>query len=495
MSTQARVGIFTLLTLIGVFATYYFITNFALRHSGYQIGVHFHDVGGLQEGSSVLLSGVQIGEVTAVQLLPDETVEVICTINPGNVIYRDSVFTVAITITGATTLTIKPPVVHQVAMVLPQKPLPIERQPWGGLPPSLTDLVSAGQDQLKQLEKTLAVVNKALPALLGKFTDVANDTDHLIAHTDRTLNGLSGQLNATVAMLNVTIESNGRNITQLTGNLNELLAGNRGRLSTLIDNLAKTSENLNKTMDGVASIAQDPALHASLVGTAKNVADATAKLKAIATEIEGITGDQKTQSDLRGIIRNLSDASAKADDLLGGFSSGGADEASPSAASPGPENTGSTPRPNVRRSGGHRRGGMLGVTLAEAQIRETWGTHGGGPNSDLNIVLLPRSDTHFTLGANDLGYAASYNFLIGKNLTRNFQVSGGVLYSKLGLAALFRPFGGPFGVDARVYDPKHPTLDLYGDLRLTQRLQLFYGDRSIWGTSAKTPSFGIQINY
>jgi ABC-type transporter Mla subunit MlaD len=190
MSTQAKVGIFTLLTLIGVFATYYFITNFALRHSGYQIGVHFHDVGGLQEGSSVLLSGVQIGEVTAVQLLPDETVEVICTINPGNVIYRDSVFTVAITITGATTLTIKPPAVHEVAMVLPEKPLPIEQQPWGGLPPSLTDLVSAGQDQLKQLEKTLAVVNKALPALLGKFTDVANDTDHLIAHTDRTLAGL-----------------------------------------------------------------------------------------------------------------------------------------------------------------------------------------------------------------------------------------------------------------------------------------------------------------
>lgn len=493
MSTQMRVGIFTLLTLIGVFATYYFITNFALRHAGYRIGVHFHDVGGLQEGSSVLLSGVQIGEVTAVQLLPDQTVEVVSTINPGNVIYRDSVFTVAITITGATTLTITPPAVHQIAMVLPQTPLPIERQPWGGLPPSLTDLVSAGQVQLKQLETTLAVVNQALPSLLRKFTDVANDTDRLIGHTDRTLGNVSGQLNSTVAMLNVAIESNGRNITQLTGNLNELIANNRGRLSTLIDNLAKTSENLNKTMDGVASIAQDPQLHSSLIETAKNVADATAKLKAIATDIQSITGDQKTQSDLRGVIRNLSSASAKANDLLGGFSSAGSDETQPGGASPEPGNPGATPRPNARRPGARR--GMLGMSLAQVQIRETWGTHGGGPNSDLNIVVLPRSDTHFTFGANDLGYASSYNFLIGKNVTPAFQVSGGVLYSKLGLAALFRPFGGPVGVDARLYDPKHPTLDLYGDLRLTQRLQLFYGDRSVWGTSAKTPSFGLQINY
>ena len=77
MTTQMRVGIFTLLALAGVFAAYYFITNFALRHTGFQLGVHFHDVGGLQEGSTVLLSGVQVGQVTSVQLLPDQTVDVI----------------------------------------------------------------------------------------------------------------------------------------------------------------------------------------------------------------------------------------------------------------------------------------------------------------------------------------------------------------------------------------------------------------------------------
>jgi len=206
MTTQARVGIFTLLALGGIFFAYYFVTNFALRHSGYDLGVHFHDVGGLQEGSSVLLSGVQIGEVTSVRLLPDQTVDVISTINPGNQVYRNSVFVVAITITGATTLTIQPPVHKDVAMILPEHPLPIDEQPWGTLPPTLTDLVSAGQEQLRNFSKTMNVVNKELPALAERFAAVANHSDQLILHADSELASLSNELQTTVAQLNSTRE-------------------------------------------------------------------------------------------------------------------------------------------------------------------------------------------------------------------------------------------------------------------------------------------------
>lgn len=497
MTTQARVGVFTLLALAGIFAVYYFVSSFALRHSGYQIGVRFHDVGGLQEGSSVLLSGVQVGEVTAVRLLPDQTVDVDCTINAGNTIYRDSVFMVAITFTGQTTLTITPPAVKLVAMAMPlNHELPENQQPWGGLPPTLTDLVSAGQVQMKNLDKTLAVVNKNLPALMRRFTDVANDSDRLIVHTDSTLAQLSGQITTTIAMLNTAVETSGQNISELTGNLNTIVGGNKGRIATLVDNLSKTAANLNQTMSGIRSIAQDPVLHSSLVGAAANVQEATAKLKAIASEIEGITGDPKTQTQLKGAINNLSDAAAKADDILGTFSSASR-TTSPSASAP-PQASGAPPQasgapPAPMRNTGHP--GILSQALVQAQIRETWGNRGGGPASDMNVVILPGSRTHLTLGANDLGYNTSYNFLVQSGATQTLQVSGGVLYSKLGFAALFRPFGSPIGVDARLYDPKHPTLDLYGDLRLTERLRLFYGERSIWGTAQKTPSFGIQVNY
>ena len=496
MTTRARVGIFTLLALAGVFATYYFITNFALRHTGYQIGVHFRDVGGLQEGSTVLLSGVQIGEVTSVQLLEDQTVDVICTINPGNVIYRDSTFVVAITITGATTLVITPPKVKTVAEVLPQQPLPIAQQPWGTLPPTLTDLVSAGQEQLKNFSKTMNVVNRELPALARRFSSIAGHADTLVLHADSTLLGLSGQLQTTVALLNETIGTSGRNVDQLTGNMNQLIGENRQRFNALIDNLAKTSDNLNKTMAGVASIAQDPLLHQSLVGTVQNVQAATAKLKAIATELESVTGDPKTQSELRGTISNLQGVTDKANAILGTFVTSEQNEQN---ASPQPAASGSPgPAPSPRARAVRR--GLFSQPLVQAQVRETWSNRGGGPASDLNVVLLPSAPTHVTIGSNDLGYNTTYNLLVNKNASPNLQVGAGVLYSKLGLAALFRPFGSPLGIDARLYDPRHPTLDLYGDIRLTERLDLFYGERSLWspttrGTNSGVPSFGIQVKY
>jgi phospholipid/cholesterol/gamma-HCH transport system substrate-binding protein len=490
MTTQVRVGIFTLLALLGVFLAYYFITNFALEHNGYRIGVRFHDVGGLQEGSTVLLSGVEIGEVESVALLPDENVEVICTIQPGNVIYRHSTFSVAVTLTGSTTLAIQLPKHRYREDILPQYVLPEEDQPWGTLPPTIADLVSEGQVQLQQFSKTMKVVNAELPTLARRFNSVAEHTDLLVIHTDETLRTLSDELTATVESLNQTIAITGKNLNEVTGNVNGIVTDNRTKLNELVKNLAGAADGLNKTMAGMSSIAQDPVLHASLVGAAQNMQAATAKLKAITTDVESITGDPSTQAQLRGAIQNLDSATAKADELLGGKPATTASSpGSPttSGASPAPKGPGA---PHLQTSGG-----LFSGPLVAAHIRETWGIHGGGPDSDLNVDLLPGARSHVTFGANDLGYSTTYNVLLDRNASPDLQVSGGVLYSKLGLAALFRPFGGPVGVDARLYDPKHPTLDLYGDLRLTQRLRLFYGERSIWGPTQKAPAFGLQVDY
>src|SRR5579863_169644 len=397
MSTQARVGIFALLALAGVFAVYYFITNLALRHGGYDVGIRFHDVGGLQEGSTALESGVTVGEVTSVTLLPDQPVEVLCTLNPGTVVYSDSQFVVAITFTGATTLVIEPPLDKRVAKVLPDHPLPVDQQPWGTLPPTLTDLISAGQEQLKSFSKTMAVVNRELPTMARKFGLVADHTDALIQRANGDLAALSGGFQVTLTQLNEMIGVNGRNISQLTGNLNGMIGENRGRFAVLVDNLAKTSDNLNKTMGGIASIAQDPVLHSSLVGTAQNVQEATAKLKAIATELESVTGDPKTQSQLKDTIANLDAVTAKANALLGGFTTASV----PEGASPAP-GAGTGPVPPRR--------GVFSQPLVQAQVRETWSNRGGGPASDLNLVLLPGASTHLTVGANDLGYNTTYNF-------------------------------------------------------------------------------------
>ena len=59
---QVRVGIFTLLALASAAIVVIYVSDIGLRARGYPIAIHFKDVGGLQEGASVLVSGVAVGD-------------------------------------------------------------------------------------------------------------------------------------------------------------------------------------------------------------------------------------------------------------------------------------------------------------------------------------------------------------------------------------------------------------------------------------------------
>src|SRR5579872_422685 len=507
MSTQFRVGIFAVVTVVALFVVWYVLSNYSLRRNAYTVGIHFRNVSGLQEGASVQLSGVIVGEVDRIELLPDQTVDVICSINGDHTLYRGSTMMVSTTLTGQSTLEIIPPPNIATAQALPRQVLPIDQQPTGSLPPSISDLAAQGQAQLKQLNTTLHIVNTQLPEIARKFNDVASHTDALITHTNTMLSQLSGELTGTVAQVDSLIAAtqsvlteSGRNVNALTASMLRVVVSNEGRIGKLIDNLAATANNLNKTMQVVSQITADPSVKANLVQTTANIKDSSEKLKAIAGDIESLTGDPSVQGHLRGAIEELDSTIAKANDILGGYSNAQGAVVPPAprgSAGPGHATDGQNPgvgtaavstagmRSNERR--------LSGASFFETQTRESWSTQGGGPSSDLNLVVLPRGATHVTVGANDIGYKTSWNFLIDKRASPQLEYSLGVVYSYLGLKTVYRPFG-PFGFDARLFDPRHPKLDLYGDWRLTERLQLFYGERSLLG-SMKSPSFGFQINY
>ncbi len=497
MSTAFRVGVFAVATLIAAFVIWAFLGNYALRRNSYTIAVHFRNVVGLQVGSSVQLAGVEIGIVNDIKLLPDQTASVYCAIDNNDTLYRGSTFTVASSLTGAqSTLTIFPPADLATAVPLPKRVLPEGEQPEGVVPPTIADLVTEGQKRMKDLDKTLAIVNAKLPGMVGRFNDVATHTDSLIVHADKNFNLLGQQLNVTVVSVNRIVDSletliaaNGRNITEMSTGLRRLLVGNGPKIAKLIDSLSTTSENLNKTMAVVASIATDPNTKANLLEATANLKDSSEKLKAAATDIQTITGDRQVQSDLKGAVHNLNQAISRANDILGTFSTAqgqGPIQPTPSASEP--------PGTPHRRAGWHMGRAPSGFDLATAHVRESWNTISSGPSSDLDIELLPRWPAHLTFGANDLGYNATYNFLVDLRASPRLQYSFGVLYSNLGLKTQYQA-AGPFGFDARLYDPKHPKLDLYGDLRLSQRLQFFYGERSLMGpASSRVPLGGFQLN-
>ena len=177
------------------------------------------------------LAGVDIGTVDKIRLLPDQTASVICSINGDNTVYRGSTFTVATTLTGQSTLTIFPPADLSSAVPLPRRVLPEGEQPEGVVPPTIADLVSEGQKRLRDLDKTLAIVNAELPGMVHHFNNVAKHTDALVVHADRNFNLLGEQLNTTVASVNglitgfqTVLAQNGQNVTAMTTTLRSLVS-------------------------------------------------------------------------------------------------------------------------------------------------------------------------------------------------------------------------------------------------------------------------------
>ncbi|MBV8263713.1 MAG: MCE family protein [Candidatus Eremiobacteraeota bacterium] len=510
MTTAFRVGVFAVGAILATFVVWYVLNNVSLRKGSYPFAVHFRNVVGLQPGSEVQLAGVDIGIIDSINILPqDQTAEVVCSIQNDYTLYHGSVFTVAQTLTGAqSTLTIIPPPNLATAQPWPKKRLPYGQQPEGTTPTTIADLVSEGQARLNDLDKTLALVNQELPGIVKNFNGVAVHTNNLIVHADRNfnllgqqLNGTMGGVNAIVAQLNGLLTTNGQNVSAMTTEMKELISSSGPKVVALIDNLDATSTNLNKTMVSVESLATDPSLKANLVGTTENLKESSEKLKQIATDIQSVTGDPKVQAQMRNTIQNLDDTIAKANDILGTFSTAqGAGAPTPGQIQPAPVGSvppgGPAPPPQHAQAAGFHMGHVAfnPGELVTGNVRLNWQSLHSGPYSDVELNVLPHFPTHFSLGANGLGSQnTTYNVLVDQRGSPNLQYSFGVLYSNLGARAVWSGLG-PLGIDARLYNSAWPRLDLYGDLRLTQRLMFFYGERSVIGpASTRVLLGGVQL--
>lgn len=115
-----------------------------------------------------------------------------------------------------------------------------------------------------------------------------------------------------------------------------------------------------------------------------------------------------------------------------------------------------------------------------------------GPQTDVNAVLLPQSSTSVMFGANDIGYNTTWNLAALHDVAPGVRLGGGLLYSRLGVLGTVGSNG--TGLDVRFYDPRRPTLDLYGEVHITPWAQIFFGERAINQVQRRT-DYGLQFHY
>ncbi|MGB6062925.1 MAG: MlaD family protein [Candidatus Aquilonibacter sp.] len=509
MSRQAQVGAFALLALLLLFGVFYVITDFGTRHTGYRVGIHFVSAAGLHSGALVYFSGVTVGTVDTITLLPDNTVDVILAVNRDVDIPLASRFLIQAPLTGDPNLIIVPPRPVLGAPPLPmlaREVLPIEKQPQGTNTATIADLLEQGQGEVVKLDAMLSHLEKREPKLLDTLQSTLTNANELTLSMKNSIGSLTSQLQTSLARASA-------NLVALTGTLNDTTQLNSKKISDIVDNFDQTSKALNQSMASLESIATDKDLRGNVLATTKNIADTTANIAGITHDLRNVTSDPQTQAQLKTTIANLDAPLQRANSLLaqfGGTSSvygvdadatpypvpsvslapGAGTSPLPSlsqidAASPAPMR----PAPTAQSLHLQHRLADIASNLISIQLRMSelstqtvccpnpLYSADRGPQSDLNAVILPNNGTSLLVGANDIGYNTTTNVALIQKLSPTFRIGGGVLYSQLGFLGAYSD--GVFGFDTKIYNPQRPDIDVYGNLHVAKNWELFIGERAL----------------
>jgi phospholipid/cholesterol/gamma-HCH transport system substrate-binding protein len=510
MTRQAQVGAFAIVAVLLLFGIFYVITDFGTRHTGYRIGVHYKNAAGLTPGALVYFSGVNVGSVDSITLLPDNTVDVILAVRNDVDIPAASRFLIQAALTGSPNVVIVPPAPAKPSeALLPRQVLPVERQPQGENAATIADLLQQGQGEIKRFDTVMAELQSRTPKLLDTLQSTL---DHA--------NALTTTANGSIQIVMDRFVAASANVAALSEALNDTVQSNSGKVSSLLDRLDATSLSLNRSMSSVESLATDPRIKNDLITTARSVADATQNLALLTKDLRTVTGDPQTQAQLRNTVANLDATMQKANSLLGelggtssvyGVDANATPPPTVPSASPYPypapsgETTGASPgvSPAMRA----KLTGKLGAlfrSLVNVQVRLSGLspqqeatlnpvlTHSQGPLGDINVIVLPHGTTSLMFGANAIGNNTTWNAVLEQQ-KGSFQFGGGVLYSQIGLLARYTSLGG-LGFETRVYDLTFPMLDLYGNFRIAPGTELFFGQRDVTHASRRNTA-GIQYQF
>jgi phospholipid/cholesterol/gamma-HCH transport system substrate-binding protein len=534
MTKQAQVGAFAILALLLLFGVFYVITDFGTRHTGYRIGVHFESAAGLHSGALVYFSGVTVGTVDSITLLPDNTVDVILAINRDVDIPRNSRFLIQAPLTGDPNLLIVPPVpkprpsgitgptpAPPAVALLERRVLPVDQQPQGTNTATVADLLEQGQGEIKRLDSMLADLERREPKLLYTLQQALTNAN------DLTLT-FKGSITTMTAQLQSSLSEASANIVSLTGTLNDSAKLNSGRINDILVNFDATSRALNVSMAQLQELATNKQLKGNVLATVQNIRDTTQNIADLTRDLQNVTGDPQTQAQVKNTVANLDATMQRANSLLGSLGGTsnvyGVDQNAtpyplptvsaqplnvPSPfVTPTPPSTGATPYP-MSNSGGptvqemklQNRLNDIAKNLVAIQLRMSGlsaqkvccpnplFTSNQGPESDLNVIVLPRSKTSLMFGANNIGHGTTANAVLLQSLSPSFRYGGGVLYSQLGLLGQYN--ARVFGFEARVFNPQWPQIDVYGNLNVAKGLQLFVGERAL-NQPARRFTYGFQ---
>lgn len=290
MSTEAKVGAFTVLGLALLAAVLVLLSGISFGSKGYTLYAGFHQVLGVEKQSAVRLSGVPVGKVRNITN-DGSGVTVKMAINKGIKIPRGSRVTVdSVGVMGEKFINILPGDETQGFLDNGDYLIGDEEQ-------GLTQVFAQVSDTLAQVQELMKSMNSVLgnDEFKGAIIQMAVNMRDATAH----ISGLMSQFEQMAA-------NNQGNVTQMMSNLNAMTAS-----------LERSANSVEAIMANLQTVGADPQTAENLRQTVQNIADTSARVERMAENIEKVAGDPQVAEDAKVTIANARKLTDRAGGMMG----------------------------------------------------------------------------------------------------------------------------------------------------------------------------------
>ncbi|HEX2341163.1 MAG TPA: MlaD family protein [Vicinamibacterales bacterium] len=294
MSTEAKVGVFVVVSLLVLGATAYFVRTTQSVRGQVVYTTYFRYAGGIAPGTPVLFGGIRVGQVTAVRPAPaDPTqIEVLFAVRPGTPVNEQCTVRV-----GSVSLMSSP------ALFVTTGSNAARRLNAGEV---MRSQEAVSQDEIARRIANLAgTANDLLLDLRRELPPLAADARAVLAN----LNQITGprnqkQIEGVLAELNTILQRESPKIAQITDRVAKLAEHADAVVVSagpLLSNLDATVTNANATLDAI----REP-LTKDLAELEKVLQDARALLASVQEVVRGNDADiAETVRALHAAAENL----------------------------------------------------------------------------------------------------------------------------------------------------------------------------------------------
>ena len=287
LSTEAKVGSMSVIAFILLAYMIIHLGSFTFGDKGYQLQAVFSQVNGLKQGNTLRYTGVDVGRVKDIRVIPDG-VQVTFIVKPGVKIPVGSTFSIGSDgLVGEKYINITPPRIESTGFLAPND-------------------VVRGQD-VQGFDEVIASSDKVLTEiheLVKSLNEILGDDKVKAAMKDSILNAkeITNNLNVMSAAMARMAQNNEGSVTAMMDNLNAM--------STTLRDVA---ERVDKMMAGVDNNGQTVR---DLRQTIENIKMTSARIENMAASLEGTVTDPETAKNIKETLKNARSVSQKANSML-----------------------------------------------------------------------------------------------------------------------------------------------------------------------------------